>query len=105
MIILKGYAHMVDCFIRFEWSKAEPHHGHYTIFKWIVLARPAKAKPVFLNVGAGLLARPLSKYFIRTALSLPILSRFETPDRPSLSAASASEALTSSLMQLRLKAR
>ena len=42
----------------------------YTIFKWIFLARLARVKPVFLNVGAGPLARPLSKYFVRTALSL-----------------------------------
>lgn len=42
----------------------------YTIFKWIFLARLARVKPVFLNVGAGPLTGPLSKYFIRTALSL-----------------------------------
>jgi polysaccharide pyruvyl transferase WcaK-like protein len=42
----------------------------YTIFKWIFLARIASVKPIFLNVGAGPLVRPLSKYFIRTALSL-----------------------------------
>jgi polysaccharide pyruvyl transferase WcaK-like protein len=42
----------------------------YTIFKWIFLARLARVKSVFLNVGAGPLARPLSRYFIRTALSL-----------------------------------
>lgn len=42
----------------------------YTIFKWILLARFAHVRPVFLNVGAGPLAHPLSKYFIRTALAL-----------------------------------
>jgi polysaccharide pyruvyl transferase WcaK-like protein len=42
----------------------------YTIFKWVFLARLARVKPVFLNVGAGPLAGTLSKYFIRTALSL-----------------------------------
>jgi polysaccharide pyruvyl transferase WcaK-like protein len=47
-----------------------PWEFPYTIFKWIFLARLARVKPVFLNVGAGPLARPLSKYFIRTALSL-----------------------------------
>jgi polysaccharide pyruvyl transferase WcaK-like protein len=42
----------------------------YTIFKWICLARIAGVKPIFLNVGAGPLARRLSKYFVRTALFL-----------------------------------
>ena len=42
----------------------------YTIFKWVFLARLAGVKPVFLNVGAGPLAGTLTKFFIRTALSL-----------------------------------
>jgi polysaccharide pyruvyl transferase WcaK-like protein len=42
----------------------------YTIFKWIVLARLARVRPLFLNVGAGPLSQWLSKYFIRKALSL-----------------------------------
>ena len=40
----------------------------YTIFKWIVLARSAGVRCMFLNVGAGPLTRPLGKYFIRRAL-------------------------------------
>jgi polysaccharide pyruvyl transferase WcaK-like protein len=51
-----------------EWGG--PWEFPYTIFKWIFLARLARVKPVFLNVGAGPLVSPLSKYFIRTALSL-----------------------------------
>jgi polysaccharide pyruvyl transferase WcaK-like protein len=47
-----------------------PWQFPYTIFKWIFLARLAGVKALFLNVGAGPLARPLSKYFIRAALSL-----------------------------------
>jgi polysaccharide pyruvyl transferase WcaK-like protein len=42
----------------------------YTIFKWVVLARLASVKPIFLNVGAGPLSDRLTQYFIRTALSL-----------------------------------
>jgi polysaccharide pyruvyl transferase WcaK-like protein len=42
----------------------------YTIFKFVCLARLAGVKPVFLNVGAGPLAGTLTKFFIRTALSL-----------------------------------
>ncbi len=48
----------------------------YTIFKWIVLARLARVKPVFLSVGAGPLTRSLSKFFIRTALYLADFNSF-----------------------------
>jgi polysaccharide pyruvyl transferase WcaK-like protein len=41
----------------------------YTIFKWIVLARSAGVRCFFLNVGAGPLTQPLSKFFARRALS------------------------------------
>jgi polysaccharide pyruvyl transferase WcaK-like protein len=41
----------------------------YTIFKWLLLARWAGVKCMFLNVGAGPLTRPLSKYFARRALA------------------------------------
>jgi polysaccharide pyruvyl transferase WcaK-like protein len=40
----------------------------WTIFKWTLLARMLGVKCVFLNVGAGPLNRPLSKYFVRRAL-------------------------------------
>ena len=40
----------------------------YTIFKWVVLARTAGVRCVFLNLGAGPLAHPLSKFFVRWAL-------------------------------------
>jgi polysaccharide pyruvyl transferase WcaK-like protein len=40
----------------------------YTIFKWVVLARSAGVRCVFLNVGAGPLTQPLSKFFVRRAL-------------------------------------
>jgi len=40
----------------------------YTIFKWVVLARSVGVRCIFLNVGAGPLAHPLSKYFARRAL-------------------------------------
>ena len=42
----------------------------YTLFKWIVLAKLARAKCVFLNNGAGPLDTPLSRWFIRRALSM-----------------------------------
>ena len=40
----------------------------YTIFKWVVLARSAGVRCIFLNVGAGPLTRTLSKFFVRKAL-------------------------------------
>jgi polysaccharide pyruvyl transferase WcaK-like protein len=49
-----------------EWGG--PWGFPYTIFKWILLARLANVKRVFLNVGAGPLTQPLSKFFVRRAL-------------------------------------
>jgi polysaccharide pyruvyl transferase WcaK-like protein len=40
----------------------------YTILKWIVLARSAGVRCIFLNVGAGPLSHPLAKFFARRAL-------------------------------------
>jgi polysaccharide pyruvyl transferase WcaK-like protein len=40
----------------------------YTIFTWVLLARLAGAKCIFLNVGAGPLARPLARFFVKCAL-------------------------------------
>jgi polysaccharide pyruvyl transferase WcaK-like protein len=41
----------------------------YTIFTWVLLGRLARARCIFLNVGAGPLTRPLSKFFVRGALA------------------------------------
>lgn len=41
----------------------------YTMFKWVLLARLARAKPIVLNLGAGPLSGPLSKGFFTGALS------------------------------------
>ena len=40
----------------------------YTIFKWVVLARSAGVRCIFLNLGAGPLTHPLSKFFVTRAL-------------------------------------
>jgi len=40
----------------------------YTIFKWILLAKFARVKRVFLNVGAGPLTHPVSRFFAKRAL-------------------------------------
>src|ERR1700730_17374535 len=46
-------------------EKDGPWGFPYTIFKWVVLARSAGVRDTFLNVGAGPLTRPLSKFFSR----------------------------------------
>jgi polysaccharide pyruvyl transferase WcaK-like protein len=40
----------------------------YTIFKWVFLAKAAHVNCVFLNVGAGPLTQPLSRFFVTRAL-------------------------------------
>jgi polysaccharide pyruvyl transferase WcaK-like protein len=49
-----------------EWGG--PWQFPYTIFKWTLLARLAHVRCVFLNVGAGPLTHPLSKFLVRQAL-------------------------------------
>jgi polysaccharide pyruvyl transferase WcaK-like protein len=42
----------------------------YTVFKWVLLARLAGVRCIFVNVGAGPLTVPLSQWFARRALML-----------------------------------
>jgi polysaccharide pyruvyl transferase WcaK-like protein len=42
----------------------------YTIFKWLLLARLANVRRIILNVGAGPLVHPLSKFFVKYSCSL-----------------------------------
>jgi polysaccharide pyruvyl transferase WcaK-like protein len=49
-----------------EWGG--PWGFPYTLFKWILLARSVRVKCLFLNVGAGPLDHPLSKFFVKRAL-------------------------------------
>jgi polysaccharide pyruvyl transferase WcaK-like protein len=49
-------------------EKDGPWGFPYTIFKWVVLARSARVRCIFLNVGAGPLTLPLSKFFVTRAL-------------------------------------
>ena len=48
----------------------------YTIAKWVLLAKLAQVECIVLNVGAGPLSHPLSKYFIKRALSQSIYVSF-----------------------------
>ena len=49
-------------------EKGGPWGFPYTIFKWVILARSAGVRCMFLNVGAGPLTQPLSKFFVTRAL-------------------------------------
>jgi polysaccharide pyruvyl transferase WcaK-like protein len=49
-------------------EKDGPWAFPYTIFKWVALAKSARVRCVVLNVGAGPLSHPLSKYFVTRAL-------------------------------------
>jgi polysaccharide pyruvyl transferase WcaK-like protein len=42
----------------------------YTLLKWVYLAKSAGIKCLFLNVGAGPLNHPLSKFFVKRALGV-----------------------------------
>jgi polysaccharide pyruvyl transferase WcaK-like protein len=49
-------------------EKDGPWGFPYTIFKWVVLARSAGVRCIFLNVGAGPLTHRLGKFFVTRAL-------------------------------------
>ena len=49
-------------------EKDGPWGFPYTIFKWVALASSVGVRSMFLNVGAGPLTLPLSKFFVRRAL-------------------------------------
>jgi polysaccharide pyruvyl transferase WcaK-like protein len=49
-------------------ERSGPWGFTYTLFCWVLMARAAGVKSVFLNVGAGPLKSPLGKFFARRAL-------------------------------------
>jgi len=63
LVIMSGGGQLFD-----SWDG--PWGFPYTLFKWTVLARLSGARCYFLNVGAGPLARPLSRWFVRRALGM-----------------------------------
>jgi polysaccharide pyruvyl transferase WcaK-like protein len=66
--IVKSFDLLIICGGGQLTEKDGPWGFPYTIFKWVVLARSAGVRCVFLNVGAGPLTQPLSKFFVRRAL-------------------------------------
>jgi len=57
-----------------------PWSHPYTIFKFSLLARLARKKLYFLNVGAGPLKQPLSRFFVRCAVELADYRSFRDDD-------------------------
>jgi polysaccharide pyruvyl transferase WcaK-like protein len=49
-------------------EKGGPWGFPYTIFKWVLLARSAGVRCIFLNVGAGPLTNPLGQFFVTRSL-------------------------------------
>jgi len=47
-----------------------PFDLHYEILKWAILARVRGCKLLFVSVGAGPIAHPLSRWIVKSALSL-----------------------------------
>jgi len=63
LLIVSGGGQLLD-------SNGGPWKFPYTIFKWVLLAKLSNVKCYFLNLGAGPLSYPLSKFFIKRALFL-----------------------------------
>src|SRR5579885_939682 len=63
LLIISGGGQLLD-------SWGGPWKFPYTVFKWTLLAKLSGARCYFLNVGAGPLADPKAKWFIRQALAL-----------------------------------
>jgi polysaccharide pyruvyl transferase WcaK-like protein len=61
LLVISGGGQLLD-------SWGGPWAFPYTIWKWIFLAKMARLRRVFLNVGAGPLKHPLSIFFVKRAL-------------------------------------
>jgi polysaccharide pyruvyl transferase WcaK-like protein len=62
-LIISGGGQLLD-------SWGGPWKFPYTLFKWVLLAKLSRVKCYFINVGAGPLNHPLSRWFVRRALLL-----------------------------------
>jgi polysaccharide pyruvyl transferase WcaK-like protein len=73
LLIISGGGQLLDA-----WGG--PWKFPYTIFKWTVLAKVARKKCYFLDVGAGPLVHPLGRWFVRNALRLGDYISFRDAD-------------------------
>lgn len=69
LLIISGGGQLLD-------SWGGPWAFPYTIFKWVLLARLLHIKCYFLDVGAGPLEQPLSRWFTKHALVLADYTSF-----------------------------
>jgi polysaccharide pyruvyl transferase WcaK-like protein len=63
MFIVPGTGFLVD-------HSTGPYGYPYYVFKWSVIAKLCRNKLLFVSIGAGPIYHPLSKWFIRKALSM-----------------------------------
>src|SRR4051812_8449157 len=63
MLVMTGTGMLCDFGIR-------PFDLHYEILKWSILAKARGAKLLFVSVGAGPIARPLSRFMVKRAVAL-----------------------------------
>jgi polysaccharide pyruvyl transferase WcaK-like protein len=63
LLIISGGGQLLD-------SWGGPWKFPYTVLKWVLLAKLSKVSCYFLNVGAGPLRHPLSRFFVKYALFL-----------------------------------
>ena len=61
LLVISGGGQLLD-------SWGGPGAFPYTIFKWVLLARLARVKCYFINLGAGPIDHPSSKWLIKSAL-------------------------------------
>ncbi len=61
LLVISGGGQLLD-------SWGGPWAFPYTLFKWVLLAKLSRVKCYFINLGAGPLKYPLSKWFIKSAL-------------------------------------
>jgi polysaccharide pyruvyl transferase WcaK-like protein len=73
LLIISGGGQLLD-------SSGGPWKFPYTVFKWTLLAKLSRTKCYFLNVGAGPLAYPLGKWFVKSALGLADYVSFRDDD-------------------------
>jgi len=77
LLVISGGGQLLD-------SWGGPWAFPYTLFKWVFLARLAGVRCYFMNVGAGPLNKPLSKWFLRRSLDAAEYVSFRDDDSRSL---------------------
>lgn len=77
LLVISGGGQLLD-------SWGGPWAFPYTLFKWVFLAKLARVKCYFVNVGAGPLDKSLSKWFVRHSLFVADYVSFRDDDSRAL---------------------